>query len=194
MQQVLKYLSEKQQAFAESSFVGFLQDARFSPQERLGFLPCLAPFVMGSGDLVRALQGGETETFPEPPQESAHWGQYLKDLQVLGLSASTDFAGMLGLLWGSDATLTRRTLYELIHLATDASPAKRQLIGLALSTAGSVGQEALLQAVRAFEACTGKELASFQSLPSQGDQHPWARGAVEWELLPEQDARACIDA
>ncbi len=187
MQRVLEYLRGQQRTFGGSSFIRFLQDTRYSPQDRLSFLPCIAPFVLGFADLQRALQGGEANPAPEASHESAHWALYLQDLQVLGLSTATDFTGMLQLLWGTDGSLTRRTLYDLIDLATGVGPAKSQLLMMALHAMGSVTLGTLEQVARAYEARTGKKLASVPFLRAQFEQSPWAHGAVELDLLPEQE-------
>jgi len=189
MQQVLEHLRERQQTFARSSFIAFLRDARLSPQERLSFLPCLAPLVLGFSDLNRTLLGEEPELIPENPQESAHWAVYLSDLQMLGLSSASDLNSMLRLLWGAEGSFTRRTLFEIIDLAANASPAKIQALMLALHAAGSMSLGALEHVARTFEARTGKELVGLRFLRAQLD------GATSWanavrELPPESEKEA----
>lgn len=195
MQQVLEQMRECQQTFARSPFMGFLQDTCLSPQERLSFLPCVAPFVLGFADLSRALMGPGAEAAPELPQESTHWGLYLNDLEVLGLNGTSDLSGMLELLWGAQGSLTRRTLYELIDLASNASPARIQILTLALHTVGRMSLAALEHVARVFEAHTGKSLASIRSLRTQLEQSPWASDSVELDLPPEveQDTLESVD-
>ena len=57
MKKVMKHLGEQQQGFAVSPFVTFMLDPSFAPQDRLRFLPCLAPLVMGSSELASSLAG-----------------------------------------------------------------------------------------------------------------------------------------
>lgn len=196
MQQVLEQMRGHQQTLARSSFMGFLQDPRLSPQERLSFLPCVAPFVLGFADLSRALTGRGTEAAPELPQESTHWALYLNDLEVLGLSNKADLNGMLRLLWGTEGSFARRTLYDLVDLATNASPARIQVLTLALHTAGRMSLGVLEQVARAFHEHTGKELASIRSLRAQLDQSPWAASEpAELDLPPgqQQDVLEAMD-
>lgn len=167
MQQVLEHLRERQETFDRSSFVGFLRDARLSPQERLSFLTCLAPLMLGFADLHRAFMGEEPELVVENPQDSAHWAVYLSDLQMLGLSTTSDLNGMLRLLWGAEGSFVRKMLFELIDVAANASPERTQGLMLALHAAGSVGLSALDQPARTFEARTGKELMGFRFLRTQ---------------------------
>lgn len=187
MQRVLDQLSEKQDILGRSAFIHFLQDPRYSPQDRLRFLPCLAPLVLGFADLHRALQGGESDPTPTLSYESAHWALYLQDLHVLGLTPPPDFTGMLQLLWGADGSFTRRTLYELIELSTGVGPAKRQILRMALHEVGSVALEALEQVAHAYEAHAGKKLAGILNLRAQLQQSPWAHGPVELDPQPEQE-------
>ncbi|WP_224361536.1 tryptophan dimethylallyltransferase family protein [Hyalangium versicolor] len=192
MQRVLEYLREKQRDFGGSPFVRFLQETRFSPQDRLSFLPCVAPFVLGFRDLDRALRGGEVEPPADGtnPHEGPHWALYVQDLQVLGLGTANDFAGMLRLLWGADGSQTRRALYDLIDLATGASPAKNQVLMMALEAMGRVTLEALAPIVRAFEARSRKKLVSIPFLSSKVEQGLWAETTVELDLRPEQEQEA----
>jgi DMATS type aromatic prenyltransferase len=194
MQQVLKHLRERQQTFARSSFIGFLRDVRLSPQERLSFLPCVAPLVLGFADLNRALMGEEPELIPENPQESAHWALYLSDLQMLGLSSASDLNGMLRLLWGAEGSFTRKLLFELIDLAANASPALTQVLMLALHSAGSMGLGALEHVSRTFEVRTGKELVGLRFLRAQLDgASSWVSAARELPPGSEKDALETID-
>jgi DMATS type aromatic prenyltransferase len=193
MQQVLEHLSGQRQTFARSAFMGFLQDERLTPQERLSFLPCVAPFVLGIADLNRTLMGREPELIPENPQESAHWALYLSDLQVLGLSSTSDLTSMMRLLWGAEGSHTRRTLYELIDLAANASPATTQVLMLALHAAGSMSLGAFEQVARTFESRTGKELVGLRFLRAQLNHAPWAQQSVDVPPALAQDALEAID-
>jgi DMATS type aromatic prenyltransferase len=114
---------------------------------------------------------------------------------VLGQQGTSALSGMLELLWGSQGSLTRRTLYELIDLASNTSPARRQVLTLALHTAGRMSLAALEHVARVFEAYTGKSLASIRSMRAQMDQSPWASESVELDLPPEleQDALESVD-
>jgi DMATS type aromatic prenyltransferase len=194
MKRVLEHLKEKQQAFAASSFVAFLQDSRLAPQERLSFLPCMAPFVMGFAELGRNLMGLEPEDSSQQ-DVNEHWALYLKDLQVLELDAAADFTGMLKLLWGAEGNSTRRTLYDLIDMATTAPPMKCQVLILALHAVGNVSLNALELVATEFEARTGKQLASIRSLRSHLQVQPWIGDTLEIDLMAgvEKEAVETID-
>ncbi|MBN1204859.1 MAG: hypothetical protein JXB05_08040 [Myxococcaceae bacterium] len=195
MKRILEHLKEKQHDFAGSSFVAFLQDSRLAPQERLSFLPCIAPLVMGFAELARNIAGVEAEKAEPASDDTQHWSLFLKDLQVLELDASADFSGMLRLLWGEDGNQARRTLYDLTDLAMTSSPMKCQVLVLALHAVGHVSMRALEQVASEFEGRTGKQLVSIRALRNQFKELPWVGGAVELDLLPglEQEALETID-
>ncbi|MFL5348315.1 MAG: tryptophan dimethylallyltransferase family protein [Hyalangium sp.] len=94
---------------------------------------------------------------------------------------------MLHLLWGADGSFARRTIYELIELSTGASPAKSQVLRMALHMAGSVTLGALEPVAHAYEARTGKKLAGLLHLRAQLPRSSWAPGAVELDPRPEQE-------
>ena len=194
MQQVLEHLRQRQETFARSSFVGFLRDARLSPQERLSFMTCLAPLVLGFTDLNRTLMGEEPELVQENPQESAHWAVYLSDLQMLGLSTTSDLNGMLRLLWGAEGSFVRKTLFELIDLAANASPVRTQVLMMALHAAGSMSLGALEHAARTLRGAHGQGAGGLP-VPAHpaGGNSSWAATGLQLPPGSEQEARETVD-
>jgi hypothetical protein len=196
MSRVLEHLREKQRSLASSSFINFLQDTRFAPQERLSFLPCVAPFVLGFAELGRSLMGGAPEESTEQsPDDKQNWAHCLKDLEALELDAAADFSGMLQLLWGSEGTQARRTLADLMELATSSSPVKCQMLIITLHAVGSASVGALELVAAEFEARTGKQLGSIHSLRAQLAAAPWTLETLELDLPAdaEQEAIEAVD-
>ncbi|MDY7224777.1 tryptophan dimethylallyltransferase family protein [Hyalangium rubrum] len=194
MTRVMEHLKAQKETFAVSPFVTFLRDSSFSPQVRLRFLPSVAPLVMGSSELGASLRGEE----PAPQQsflESPHWAPFLKDLQALDLHSVANVNSMLQLLWGEDCGPVRETLYDIISLATDANPVRRQVLLLALEAVGNECLGALEQVAREFEASTRKQLSCIRSMRSLFDLRPLRDATVEMDLLPEmeQESLAIID-
>lgn len=203
MKKVMKHLEEKQQAFAVSPFVTLLLDSSFSPQDRLRFLPCVAPLVMGSTELANSLFGeedaaGEGGPAAEAP-ESPHWSPFLKDLQLLDLHSVSDFNSMLQLLWGEDCSPVREVLYDFISLARSAPPARRQVLLLALESVGQVSLVALEQVAKELEASTRKNLVCINSLRSQLHMDHWSivehwnMSSAELDITPELEQQALDD-
>ena len=71
MKRVMKPLEEKHQAFAVSPFVTLLLDSCFPPQDRLRFLPCVAPLVSGSTELANSLLARSPPRAEAGPRESS---------------------------------------------------------------------------------------------------------------------------
>ncbi|MBN1207150.1 MAG: hypothetical protein JXB05_19855 [Myxococcaceae bacterium] len=194
---VLEYLKEQQQAFAVSPFLTFLRDSSFAPQDRLRFLPCVAPLVMGSGELARSLRGEELPEEQLSPAENPHWAPFLKDLQSLDLHSLANLNSMLQLLWGEDCGLVRETLHDVMSLALiETDSARRRVLLLTLETVGAECLAALEQVAREFEASTRKQISSIRSLRAAFDLRPWRAADVELEAVSpelEQEILASID-
>jgi len=193
MKKVMKHLGEQQQGFAVSPFVTFLLDPCFSPQDRLRFLPCIAPLVMGSSELASSLTGDENAAEGAQTPESPHWNPFLKDLQLLDLHSFADFNSMLQLLWGEDCGPVREVLYDFISLARSATPLRRQIMLAALQSVGQVSQIALEQVARELEASTRKHLGIIDSLRLQIQLGEWSATVFELELTDEQEQQAISD-
>ncbi|MFL5343247.1 MAG: tryptophan dimethylallyltransferase family protein [Hyalangium sp.] len=191
MKRVMQHLAEQQQTFAVSPFVTFLLDASFSPQDRLRFLPCVAPLVSGSTELAASLLDPDAPA-QQPHTESPYWAPFLKDLQLLDLHSISDFNSMLQLLWGEDCGPVREVLYDFIALARSASPMRRQILLIALKAVGHVSVMALDQIAREFEACTRKHLVCPQALRTQLEMDLWSF-AAELDLMPEMEQQALAD-
>lgn len=191
MKRVMQHLAEHQQTFAVSPFVTFLLDSSFSPQDRLRFLPCVAPLVSGSTELAASILDPDAPAQAGSP-ESPYWAPFLKDLRVLDLHPVSDFNSMLQLLWGEDCGPVREVLYDFIALARSASPMRRQILMIALKSVGQVSVMALDQIAREFEACTRKHLICPQALRTQLEMDLWSF-AAELDLMPELEQQALND-
>jgi DMATS type aromatic prenyltransferase len=196
MSRVLENLRQQQQAFAVSPFITLVQDSYFTPRMRLGFLPCLAPFVKGFVELEGVLRRDVANGAPATPGASQSWALYVKDLQTLELPGGSDLASTLQLLWSPEASPARRALYDLMTLASRLRPMQRQVFQLALESVGSVSLRAVEQLSKDLKACTGKQLVSLDCLRTQLAAGAWGVGAVELDLPAEmeQEALATVKA
>jgi DMATS type aromatic prenyltransferase len=193
MKKVMKHLEEQQQGFAVSPFVTFLLDPSFAPQDRLRFLPCVAPLVMGSSELASSLTGEDSPEQGGQAPESPHWAPFLKDLQLLDLHSVADFNSMLQLLWGENCGPVREVLYDFISLARSATPLRRQIMLAALQSVGQVSLIALEQVARELEASTRKHLGIIDSLRTQIQLGEWSATVFELKLTDEEEQQAVSD-
>ena len=185
MKKVLGHLEAQQQGFAVSPFVTFLMDPCFAPQDRLRFLPCVAPLVMGSRAGQQPPWRGEPGGTGVTP-ESPYWGPFLKDLQLLDLHSVADFNSMLQLLWGENCGPVREVLYDFISLARSATPLRRQILLMALQSVGQVTLIAMEQVARELEASTRKHLRGVDSLRGQVQMRLLGEELLHLELTEEQ--------
>ncbi len=128
MKEILKLIVEKQQVFAQLPLFKFLCDSNVDPRERLAFAPCFAPFVMGFGELNRAVFREESN---DPIQlminqhsreDDSHWIWFLEDLQKLSFDLSMNFSDALKFLWSDETYVSRHMIYEPIGTPTGQVP------------------------------------------------------------------------
>ncbi|HLL05878.1 MAG TPA: tryptophan dimethylallyltransferase family protein [Myxococcaceae bacterium] len=196
MSRVQEHVKEKQLSFAGSPLMSLLQDMSHSAEDRLSFLPCLSPLVMGLSDLGSALLGVDTSGKDGRNEaEGRNWAVFRKDLQALGLDTSSDLSGMVQLVWGEDSSEARRLLYGLINQAMDASPLMRQVILMAVQAVANLALPVAEQVANELQRRGGARLTSISHLRRRLDVGPWAVGEVELDLLPgmEQEAVKTID-
>ena len=92
MRTVLRHLAAARRRYEDLPFFEFLGDESRSPRQRLGFVPCMAPFILDFGDLNRHVLRDESSTDPyqllvnrHTVEDDHHWPWYLEDLRRLGL-------------------------------------------------------------------------------------------------------------
>ncbi len=135
MKSVLALIEEKKQEFRQSPLIQFLQDKSISPQQRLAFAPCMAPFVMGFGELNKYVWRDETSKDPiqvminqHTYEDDGHWVWFLEDMQKLGFNVSLNFNDALRFLWSDETQVARHTIYKLYQYTHQASPIHKLVV------------------------------------------------------------------
>jgi hypothetical protein len=202
-EQIVDHIERNKQRLSESPLMAFLQDHTIDPRRRLGFAPCMAPFVMGFADINRY---GLRDDRSEDPiqgfinahsrQDDHHWGMYLRDLRTLGENVETDLVGALRSLWGKERIQTRRTVYELMSMIDGTAPAVRMAIVEAIEATAVVATSRFTPLAREFAAATGQTLYFFGALhESLENGHALgtddaARQLAASELTPAEEREA----
>ncbi|WP_280152099.1 hypothetical protein [Piscinibacter sp. XHJ-5] len=146
MKTVLQHILRRKRDFARRPLFEYLRDQRLSPQDRLAFYPCMAPFILSFGDLNRYVLRVEPTDDPHllminqhTYEDDHHWPWYLEDFAKLGHDAAAVPPGeTLRFLW-SDATVHSRLLStRLAHLVWSAAPSVRLAIVEAIEETGNV--------------------------------------------------------
>jgi hypothetical protein len=168
MQEVLKYIEEEKSRLAASPLFRFMSDTTISPAVRLGFAPCLTPWVMGFADLNKVVFRSEVATDQiqqiinaHSRVDDSHWRMFVKDLSLLGFPDTVQVPSMLRLLWGDETEACRRVVYGLTQLFGSASSELRLVLIESVEAAGAVSFHAATRPAREFREQTGKDLLYF---------------------------------
>ncbi|MBM7116747.1 hypothetical protein [Archangium primigenium] len=171
MKRITDRIESNKRRLDQSALMMFVQDASVEPRRRFSFVPCMAPFVMGFSDVNKYALRDEGSQDPiqhlinvHSQEDDHHWGMYLKDLRTLGLNAQLDLNGALRLLWGDDRQKTRQTIYSLMGLIENTTPAVRMAVVEAIEATGDVAFTRFSALATEFEKSTGETLAYFGAL------------------------------
>ncbi len=176
MKKVLEIIEMRAEQFSSSDFLRLVQDPRYTPRERLGFLAGMAPFVLGCTDLIERLLE-EEEGSSLPSGGGVLRSLFLEDLKALGLQPG-------------ECPQAHQSLEGLMALTNSARPLQREVILLALEAVGFVALRGLEPIAREFVAREGRRLASLDLLRTWIEEGPWSVEAVELGLLPEMEQEA----
>ncbi len=120
MKEVLALINQKQQEFSHVPLMVYLQDKSISPQKRLAFAPCVAPFIMDFSDLNKYVLRQESNQNHiqqlinnHTYEDERHWRWFLEDLDKLGFNQKQDMNATLAFLWGEETKVARRVSHLL---------------------------------------------------------------------------------
>ena len=120
MKEVLEFVEQKKQEFAQLPLCKFMQDTSIDPKRRLAWAPCLAPFAMGFGDLNKYVLRQEPTTDKiqqlinlHTYEDDHHWVWFLEDLKKLGLDHSLKFTDAMRFFWSDDTQKTRQVCHQI---------------------------------------------------------------------------------
>lgn len=152
-------------AYSTLPFFGFLEDDTIGARERLGFMPCMAPFIMDFGDLNKYVMRDESSDDPvqhlvnlHSYEDDHHWPWYLEDLDRLGYDAPQSPSELLGALYSDRHKVNRMLASRLAHLLFGATPVERLVIIEAIEETGNVLFERTAAIARRIEREEGIEL------------------------------------
>jgi hypothetical protein len=171
MKRIAERIESNKRLLDQSALMMFVQDASMDPRKRFSFVPCMAPFVMGFSDVNKYALRDEGSDDPtqhlinvHSQEDDHHWGMYLKDLRTLSLNAQMDLNGALRLLWGEDRQATRQTIYKLMGLIENTTPAVRLAVVEAIEATGDVAFSRFSALADEHEKLTGETLCYFGAL------------------------------
>ncbi|MBD1803953.1 hypothetical protein H6F98_00475 [Microcoleus sp. FACHB-SPT15] len=145
MKEVLNFIQNKKQDFAQLPLFEFMKDSKIDPRQRLSFAPCGAHFVMSFADLNKYI-------FREYPpcnqlqelinehtyEDDHHLVWFLEDLEKLGFAHSLSFPDALRFLWGEQTKHTRQLSYRLAGYALQSDPLRKLVVIETIEAMGNV--------------------------------------------------------
>src|SRR5688572_16410726 len=106
MRTVMKEIFQAKKRYAALPLFEFMRNESLSPRERLGFFPCMAPFILAFGDLNKYVMRDEASSDPHQQlvnahtyEDDHHWPWYLEDLTALGFDRPTSMTQLLTFLY-----------------------------------------------------------------------------------------------
>lgn len=165
MKYVLKKILENKQAYSNLPLFQYMRDSSLTEEERLGFYPCMAHFILSFGDINKYMLREEPtiniyqqQVNIHTYEDDHHWPWYLEDFTKLGFDHLCSPTLWMRFLW-SDATRQNRILtYRLAALISGASAVERIAIIEAIEETGNVLFSTMLNLAKAIEIRRGIEL------------------------------------
>ncbi|MGB3693462.1 MAG: hypothetical protein WA865_23585 [Spirulinaceae cyanobacterium] len=148
MKDVLSFIEQKKEEFSQLPLMAYLQDQSISPQKRLAFAPCIAPFAMEFRHFNKYVLRQESSSVPAQKlinkhthEDERHWYWFIEDLEKLGFDGEEKMSDILKFLWGKDTTVSRHVCQQLEQClleAEQADPNLRIVVSEAIEATGVV--------------------------------------------------------
>jgi hypothetical protein len=185
MKDVLKRILENKRAYSNLPLFQYMRDTRLTEEERLGFYPCMAHFILSFGDINKYMLRKEPTIDPYQQQvnlhtyeDDHHWHWYLEDFTKLGFDHLCSPTAWMQFLWSDETRQNRILTYRLAALISEASAVERIAMIEAIEETGNVLFSTMLNLAKAIETRRGIELRycgefhfSLESGHSVGSDH-----------------------
>ncbi len=129
MKEVLAFIEQKKQEFAQLPLFQYLQDKSIDPKQRLAWVTCVTPLVMGFGQLNKYDLRKEPTDNPiqklinkHTYEDDNHWEWFLEDIEKLGLNHSMKFNDTVRFLFGEETYKTRQVCHQIALYTFQAEP------------------------------------------------------------------------
>ncbi|MDF5716894.1 MAG: hypothetical protein PUP93_24260 [Rhizonema sp. NSF051] len=168
MKKVLALIEQKKQAFAQLKLFQYLQDKSINPKQRLAWAPCLAPFAMGFGQLIKYDIRKEPTNNPiqklinkHTYEDDHHWIWFLEDLEKLGLNQSMNFSDSMNFYFGEETYKTRQICHQIALYTFLAEPIVVLAAIEAIEATGNVALARTAQVAQELEQITKQSYRYF---------------------------------
>lgn len=202
MKYVLKKILENKRTYSNLPLFQYMRDSSLTEEERLGFYPCMAHFILSFGDINKYMLREEpaTNTYQQlvnihTYEDDHHWPWYLEDFTKLGFDHLCSPTSWMRFLWSDETRQNRILTYRLAVLISGASAVERIAIIEAIEETGNVLFSTMLNLAKAIETRRGIELRycgefhfALESGHSVGSEHI----EIAKILLDESTQARCI--
>ncbi|TAE85577.1 MAG: hypothetical protein EAZ60_19685 [Oscillatoriales cyanobacterium] len=165
MKYVLKKILKNKQTYSNLPLFQHMRDSSLTEEERLGFYPCMAHFILSFGDINKYMLREEptTNIYQEQVnihtyEDDHHWPWYLEDFTKLGFDHLCSPTSWMRFLWSDETRQNRILTYRLAALISGASAVERIAIIEAIEETGNVLFSTMLNLAKAIEIRRGIEL------------------------------------
>lgn len=145
MRTVMREIFQAKKHYATLPLFEFMREEALTPRQRLGFFPCMAPFILAFGDLNKYVMRDERSTDPHQRlvnahtyEDDHHWPWYLEDMTALGYDQQVTTTALLRSMYSDETKVNRMLMTRLAHLLYDATPVQRLAIIEAIEETGNV--------------------------------------------------------
>ena len=135
MKEILTLIEEKKRDYSQSLFFQFLRDKSIHPKERLAFVPCSVPFILGFADLCKYVLRQEPTNSKVQAiinqhtyEDGEHWLWFLEDLENLGFNYSLQLNDALRFLWSEKISSSRLITYQLYQYIAQSKAIEKLVI------------------------------------------------------------------
>lgn len=165
MKDVLKKIFEAKKAYADLPLFQYMHDSSRSEEERLGFYPCMAHFILSFGDINKYMLREEPTSDSHQQivnlhtyEDDHHWPWYLEDFTKLGFDHPCHPTDWMRFLWGDETHRSRILTYRLAALIAEADAVERIALIEAFEETGQVFFRTMLDLARGIETRRGIKL------------------------------------
>jgi hypothetical protein len=129
MKRVLAHITARSELFAQEPMFHYLRDKSIDPKQRLCFMPMMAHFVFSFMDFNKYILRNEAVDSPlqrliniHTYEDATHWPWWLRDMKNAGLDKACSFTEAMMFTWSEATRRTRMLTYDLIAIASQATP------------------------------------------------------------------------
>jgi hypothetical protein len=147
MRRVLSHITACSERFAQEPMFQYLRDKSIDLEQRLCFMPMMAHFVFSFMDVNKYILRNEALDTPlqrliniHTYEDATHWPWWVRDMKSAGLDKTCSFTDAMLFTWSEATRRSRMLTYELIAIASRATPT--QLLAI-VETVESTGYEFL---------------------------------------------------